>query len=93
MNGGEKMKQVFQVGDLVDIVPYDTVDDDYGIERWCWEYQRELNPQKIISSFYISVPDEDSYEIENDRYHFTWPSWAFVPHESTVSLCPVDDLI
>lgn len=83
------MKQVFRVGDLVDIVPYDTVADNYCINRRNWEIQQAMNPQTVAN---VRL-DGDHIEIENDAWSFTWPYWAFVPHESAVSLPEVEDLL
>lgn len=83
------MKYEIHVGDLVDIVPYDTVADDYGIARENWEYQQAMNPQTVADVWC----DGEHIELENERYGFTWPNWAFVPHESSVSLPSVEDLL
>ena len=88
-------KQVFHVGDVVDIVPHENVRDDFSIGRSDWERERSRNPHVIdgieyrdgsdyIGCYTIKMPDEE--------YSFCWPPDAFVLHEEPVRV-EVGDLL
>ena len=51
-----------EVGDYVNVLPYNKFDDHIGIGKTSWEYMVETNPHKIQ---FINIVDE---ELEDSRF-------------------------
>lgn len=59
---------MFNVGDLVYILPYEEVENHYGIGEETWNRITKRNPHIISQAHKIY------FEIEDDVYQFNWPN-------------------
>lgn len=90
------MKQVFGVRDLVNILPYDEVENHFGIDRGTWEFMESNNPCEIrmISHF---NPEYQTYiyHLRCDVFDLYWPGFAFAENQdkTVVSFIEVGDLL
>lgn len=90
------MKQVFGAGDLVNILPYDEVEDHFGIYRGAWEFMESNNPCEIrmMDSFNTEYQTY-IYLLRGDGFDLYWPGFAFAENQdkTAVSFIEVGDLL
>lgn len=65
-----------EVGDYVNVLPYNKFDDHIGISKTSWNYMVETNPHRIRYISGIDVSLEDSC--------FTWDITMVEPHHDDI---------
>lgn len=86
------IKERFYEGDVVDLVPYTAIVDDYGLSPLLWSRFEENNPHVIRE---VNLNDDGTvcyYGLEDDPVHWCWPPHAFALHERQAEV-EVGDLL
>lgn len=82
------MKCQFYVGQLVNVVPADSVEQHFGICVQFWREAHAQNPHEIVHCSAGRIP---SYYFEDSC--FAWPEYGLEPYEKHELLVIVEDLL
>lgn len=82
------MKCQFYVGQLVNVVPADSVEQHFGIGVRFWSEAHAQNPHEIVR---CSAGSHPSYCLKDS--YFDWPEYGLEPYEKHELLVIVEDLL
>ena len=82
------MKDKFYVGQLVNVVPADSVERHFGIGVQFWREAHAQNPHEIVCCNDGSIL---SYHIKDSC--FEWPEYGLEPYDKHELLVTVEDLL
>lgn len=86
------IKERFYDGDVVDLIPYESVVEDYGIGPYAWTSFVQKNPH-VIRRAHLSDNGAFSYYVfEDDALRLCWPPAGVVLHKRQV-IVEVGDLL
>lgn len=78
---------MFNVGDLVYILPYEEVDNHVGIGERSWNNIVETNPH------IISIARAKYFRLKDDRRQFGWPNQCASIHPYKIEIPDIMEMV
>ena len=82
------MKDKFYVGQLVNVVPADSVERHFGIGVQFWRDAHAQNPHEIV---WCDAGSSPSYLLKDSCFY--WPEYGLEPYKENELVVTIEDLL